>query len=158
MFAAQLRRAVEASPRSELPAVSGLLWKAYAAGQVSEAEASELSDLIEARRATPIPPPRPRRLVGSRPRTPESLARRRRWVASGWLPPHLATAFSAAEIAALAVIAAEVLRHGCCTLTVAHVAALAGTSETTVRNAVREARRRGFLHVEERRVAAWRNL
>ena len=84
MFVDELRRAVEASPRAELPAVSGLLWKAYAAGQVSEAEAAELSDLIETRRAIPVPSPRPRRLVGSRPRAPDSLARRRRWVASGW--------------------------------------------------------------------------
>src|SRR3954447_21615490 len=36
MFAQQLRRAVEASPRIELPKVSALLWKAYAAGQVTD--------------------------------------------------------------------------------------------------------------------------
>ena len=30
MFAEQLRRAIEASPRVELPKVSALLWKAYA--------------------------------------------------------------------------------------------------------------------------------
>src|SRR3954452_287206 len=41
MFAEHLRRAVEAAPRAELPAVSGLLWKAYAAGQVTEPEASD---------------------------------------------------------------------------------------------------------------------
>ena len=51
MFAEQLRRAVEAAPRAELARVSGLLWRAYAAGQVTEAEASELSGLIEARKA-----------------------------------------------------------------------------------------------------------
>ena len=55
MFVEQLRRAVEASPRVELPKVSALLWKAYAAGQVSEAQASELSELIEARKAVPAP-------------------------------------------------------------------------------------------------------
>src|SRR5215217_4001986 len=110
MFVEQLRRAVEASPRAELPTVSALLWKAYAAGQVTEAEASELSDLIEAKRALPVPPPRPRLRVGSRPRSPESLARRRRWVAGGLLPPQLASRFTAAETAVLAVIAAEVVR------------------------------------------------
>jgi len=67
LFAEQLRRAVEASPRVELARVAQLLWKAYAAGQVTEAEASALSDLIEARRALPpAPKPVPRRL-GSRP-------------------------------------------------------------------------------------------
>jgi hypothetical protein len=158
MFAEQLRRAVEASPRVELAKVAGILWRAFAAGQVTEAEASALSEAIEARKALPAAQKPIQRRCGSRPKTPESLTRRRRWVASGWLPPQLATAFTAAETAVLSVIAAEAQRHGACTLTVAHVAALAGVSETTVRNAVREARRRSFLHVEERRVAAWRNL
>ena len=56
------------------------------------------------------------------------------------------------------MVAAEVIKHGACTLTVGHIGALAGVSETTVRNAVREAKRLGLLHVEERRVAAFRNL
>src|SRR3954454_17918210 len=144
MFAEHLRRAVEASPRAELPAVSGLLWKAYAAGQVSEPEASGLSALIEAKRAIPVPPPRPRLRVGSRPRSPASMERRRRWAASGCLPPALAARFTLAETAVLAVMAAEVLRHGACTLTIGHLAALAGVSETTVRNALRAARGLGL--------------
>src|SRR5215210_2760660 len=119
MFAEQLRRAVEASPRVELPKVSALLWKAYAAGTVSESDAADLSALIEARKAAGAASvPSPRRLVGSRPRTPESLARRRRWVASGLLPPALASRFTGAETAVLAVIAAEVVKHGACALTV----------------------------------------
>src|SRR4051794_24147587 len=36
LFAEQLRRAVEASPRVELAKMASLLWRAYAAGQVSE--------------------------------------------------------------------------------------------------------------------------
>ena len=67
MFAEQLRRAVEASPRVELVKVSALLWKAYAAGTVSEAEASALSEAIEARRAIPPAQKPVRRLFGSRP-------------------------------------------------------------------------------------------
>src|SRR3954453_20549647 len=114
MFVEQLQRAVEASPRVALPKVASLLWRAYAAGQVSEAEAQVLSDLIEAKRVIPVPPTRPRLRVGSRPRTPESLARRRRWAASGALPPALAARFTLAEIAVLAVVAAEVLRHSRC--------------------------------------------
>ena len=126
MFAEQLRRAVEASQRVALAKVAGLLWRAYAAGHVTEAEAAELSDLIEAKRAIPAPPPRPRLRIGSRPRTPDSLARRRRWVAGGLLPPALASRFTAAETAVLSVVAAEVLRHGRCTLVLEHIAALAG--------------------------------
>jgi len=48
--------------------------------------------------------------------------------------------------------------QGSCTLTIDHVAALAGVSGTTVRKAVREARLLGLLKVEERRLSAWRNL
>src|SRR5215207_10572859 len=112
MFAEQLRRAVEASPRVELPKVSALLWKAYAAGQVSEAQASELSELIEARRALPAPRKPTQRRFGSRPRSPGGMERRRRWAASGALPPALASRFTLAEQAVLAVIAAEHRRRG----------------------------------------------
>jgi predicted transcriptional regulator len=73
------------------------------------------------------------------------------------LPPSLAARFTLAETAVLAVVSAEVRRHGACTLTVGHIAALAGVSETTVRNAVREARALSLVQVEERRVSAWRN-
>src|SRR3954462_8635579 len=105
MFVEQLRRAVEASPRVELAKVASLLWKAFAAGQVSEAEAQALSDLIEARRALPAPPKPIQRRLGPRPRLPASMDRRRRWAASGALPPALAARFTLAETAVLAVIA-----------------------------------------------------
>src|SRR3954462_6258858 len=158
MFIEQLRRAVEASPRIELAKVASLLWKAYAAGQVSEDQASELSDLIESRRALPPPQkPIPRRF-GSRPRSPASMERRRRWAASGALPPALAARFTLAEQSVLAGVAGEVVKHGASPLPIGNVAALAGVSETTVRNAIREARQLGLVHVEERRVSAWRNL
>src|SRR5215218_5618000 len=157
MFVEQLRRAVEASPRVELAKVASLLWRAYATGQVTEAQASELSDLIEHRRALPALQKPVQRRLGSRPRSPASLERRRRWAASGALPPALAARFTLAETAVLAVLAAEVLRHGACTLTIGHMAALAGVSETTVRNALRAARGLGLLTIEERRLTAWRN-
>src|SRR3954470_4641816 len=158
MFVEQLRRAVEASPRVELAKVSSLLWRAFAAGQVSEAEASELSDLIESRRALPAAQkPIQRRLIGSRPRSPASLERRRRWAASGALPPTLASRFTTAETAVLAVVAAEHQKHGRCTLVIDHIAALAGVGRTTVKNALREAQRQSLLRIEERRLSAWRN-
>src|SRR5215212_228533 len=126
MFAEQLRRAVEASPRVELAKVAGLLWRAYAAGQVSEVQASELSEMIEARRALPALQKPLQRRLGSRPRSPASMERRRRWAASGALPPALAARFTLAETAVLAVIAAEVLKHGRCTLTNKEIADVAG--------------------------------
>src|SRR3954470_24864627 len=69
MFVEQLRRAVEASPRVALAKVAGLLWRAYAAGHVTEAEASELSEAIELKRALPVIQKPVHQLLGSRPRT-----------------------------------------------------------------------------------------
>src|SRR3954470_14232895 len=51
----------------------------------------------------------------------------------------------------------EVRQHGACTLTIGHIAALAGVCGQTVRNALRVAQQLGFVHVEQRRVSAWRN-
>src|SRR3954451_23091551 len=157
MFVEQLQRAVEASPRADLPAVATLLWKAYAAGHITEAEASALSEAIELKRALSAAQKPVQRRLGSRPRSPASMERRRHWAASGALPPALAARFTLAETAVLAVLAAEVLRHSACTLTIGHIAALAGVSETTVRNALRAARGLGLLTIEGRRLTAWRN-
>jgi hypothetical protein len=157
MFVEQIRQAVTAAPRVELPKVSALLWKAYAAGSVTEAQATELSEMIEARKALPTPEKPARRRVGSRPRSPASMERRRSWAAAGRLPPALASKFTLAEQSVLAVVAMEVAKHSACTLTIGHIAALAGVSETTVRNAMREAHALGLVRIEERRLTAWRN-
>jgi hypothetical protein len=159
MFAEQIRRAVEASPRVELPKLSSALWKAFAAGGVSEEEADALSELIEQRKK--VPPPAPRlvqRRVGSRPRSDASMARRRSWAAAGRLPPQLAARFTLAEQAVLSVVSLQVEQGGACVLTLEHLAALAGVCRSTVRNALRQAQRVGLVSIEERRVSAWRNL
>ncbi|OHV14803.1 hypothetical protein BK022_23715 [Methylorubrum extorquens] len=157
MFVDEIKRAAETAARIELPAVSAALWKAFGAGQISEAEAATLSDLIEARKAVQAAAAPPRRAIGSRPRTSASLERRRRWAASGRLPPALAARFTTAEVAALAVIAAETARHGRCTLAHAHIAAVAGVSVSTVKRAVKAARDCALLEVQVRRVSAFRN-
>src|SRR5215204_1897343 len=157
MFAEQLRRAVEAAPRVELPKVSALLWKAYAAGTVSESDAADLSHLIEARKALPAPQKPVQRRLGSRPRSPASMERRRRWAASGALPPALAARFTLAEQSALAVVAAEHRKCGDCRLTNKEVADVAGVSVTTVKNALRVARALNLISIEERRLTAFRN-
>src|SRR5215218_5972912 len=126
MFVEQLRRAVEASPRVGLAKVASLLWRAYAAGQVSEAEASTLSEMIEARRALLAPQKPVQRRLGSRPRSPASMKRRRRWAASGCLPPQLAAKFTLSEQSVLAVVAAEHRKRGDCRLTNKEIADVAG--------------------------------
>src|SRR4051794_5665424 len=157
MFVEQLRRAVEASPRVELAWVAQLLWRAYAAGHVSEAEAEALSEAIELRRALPAAQKPAQRRVGSRPRTGASMERRRRWASSGAMPPALASRFTRAEQAVLGVVAAEHMRHGRCTLVLDHIAALAGVCRKTVKNALRTAQGVGLIRIEERRLSAWRN-
>lgn len=158
MFADEIRRAAEAAPRVKLPDVAALLWRAFGAGQITEAEAEELSNLIEVRKVAPTAPGALRRRVGSRPRTDASMERRRRWAASGRLPPALAARFTLAETAVLAVVSSEVVRRGDCRLCLDHIAALAGVSRSTVKNALRQARTLGLLTIEERAQTAWRNL
>jgi hypothetical protein len=184
LYADAIRRQAEDAPRAALQAVTSALWRAFAEGQVPEAEAEALSALIETRQAKaetvsvlrspdpgtgnaieayanrPAIPDRqrsPRTGVGSRPRTDASLERRRRWAASGRLPPAIAARFTLAEQAVLALVAAETARKGDCRLSVPHLAAVAGVAETTVRNAIREAKKLGLLTVEERRASGWRN-
>src|SRR3954469_14636225 len=149
MFAEQLRRAVEASPRVELARVAQLLWRAYAAGQVSEAQASALSEAIEARRVLPAAPKPTQRRFGSRPRSPASMERRRRWAASGALPPSLACKFTLGEQAVLAVVAAENRKRGDCRLTCREIADIAGVGVTTVKNAIRAAGTLNLMAKEE---------
>lgn len=95
--------------------------------------------------------------VGSRPRTDASLERRRRWAASGRLPPAIAARFTAGEQAVLALVAAETARRKDCRLAIEHMAAIAGVGRSTVKNALREASRLGLITVEERKVTGWRN-
>ncbi|MCJ2092068.1 helix-turn-helix domain-containing protein [Methylobacterium sp. J-072] len=180
-YADEIRRQAEGATRAALPAITAALWRAYSDGKITETEAESLSEFIDARRSfgsgqksgqspnptatadaglTLSPPNRsgsPRRAVGSRPRTDASMERRRRWAASGRLPPGLAARFTLAEQAVLALVAAEVVRRKDCRLSVPNVAAVTGVAETTVRNAIREARKLGLLTVEERQITGFRN-
>ena len=157
MFADHLRSAIEAAPRITLPAITAQLWRAFGEGNVSEAEAEALAALIEVRMSVqPSASPAPARR-GSKPRTDASMERRRRWAASGRLPPALAARFTLAEQAVLSLVAAETCRRKDCRLSIGGLAAITGVSETTVRNAIREAVKLGLLTVEERRLTGWRS-
>ena len=160
MFVEECRRAVMASPQSGLDALAKEVWRAFGADVLSADEASELCEAIAARRVVAAPAaayPKWGR-SGSRPRTSASLERRRSWAAGSWMPPAMAAGFTQAENAALAVIIREIATAGRCGLPMGAIAARAGVCITSVRNAVREARKRGILHVEERRVSYDRNL
>jgi hypothetical protein len=157
MFIDEIRRALEATPRSELARVGEAVWKAWGQGLLGDDEAQGLAERIEARRALPAPE-RPRRaFVGSRPRTSASMERRRSWAAAGRLPPAIAARFTLAEAAVLAVVASEISKRGACRLPLEHLAALAGVCRSTAKRALRAAHGLGLLRVEERRLTGWRN-
>ena len=157
MLADQIRRAIPATPKAKLCDLSAALWKAYGAGLVPEDEAQALAEAIQARKAIPAVPPQPRR-VGSRPRAPESLERRRSWAASSWLPPTLAARFTQGEAAALGVVLSTIALSGSCDLCHGAVAGRAGVSVSTVKRALSEARRLGLIALQERRLSWCRNL
>ncbi len=71
---------------------------------------------------------------------------------SGIVPARIAANFTQGENAALAVIARQCQRTGVCVLPIDAIAALAGVSRTTVKNALRQARVLGLVLVKERRV------
>ena len=73
------------------------------------------------------------------------------------LPPGLAARFTLAEQAVLALVAAETVRRKDCRLSIENMAAVAACAETTVKNAIREARQLGLLTVEERQITGFRN-
>jgi hypothetical protein len=79
-----------------------------------------------------------------------SRERRRGIAASGMMPPALASSFTLGEQAALAVIATEVLEHHACDRCLDEIAARSGTSRSTVKRAIKEARALGLIHVTER--------
>ncbi len=151
-----------------LDEISRLAWRALAENVIDAADQNAVAEAVEGRRrvlkgqddrkalSASKPFSRPRRPVS--PDKAASLARRRRWAASGALPPQIAAEFTQAEVAALAVVARECQRRGRCELPIDAIAALAGVSRTTVQNALRHARRTGALAVQERRRRSQKSL
>jgi hypothetical protein len=167
MFADELRRAIASASRLSLDALATLMWDACANARISEAETEELATLIDVRRnpegrrspeaqTLPIPVRVPG--TGSRPKTPESLTRRRRVAACGRLPPSLACHFTQGEVAVLSVVASDAMQDGACRACLADIGDRAGVSRSTVKNALRQAKALKLITVEERRLTYWRNL
>jgi len=154
----ELKKAAESASRIKLPDVAQALWKAVAAGHVTETQAEEVDGLLRDRMAVPSVAKVAIRRVGSRPRSDQSMERRRKWASAGRLPPQVACRFTLAEQAVMAVVAMEVGKRGDCRLTLEHIAAIAGVSRSTVKAAIRHAQKLGLLTVEERRQSTWRSL
>lgn len=151
---------VASAPRRILPELRAALWRSYASGQVSEAEATRLSEAIEARAKGPstLCQPAQRRPRFSPGVRGERMRHRRRLAASGPLPPNLACLFTLAELAVLRVVGDEWRTRGQCTRSHVELADRAQVSPTTVKRALAEARRLGLVEVLQRRVRNDRNL
>jgi len=169
MLVEEMRAALAAAPRERLCDLSKALWQAFSAGAVSEADAEQLSELIEARRA--VPPLAARqgaitceehRFPARKPQRPPvrsvAIERRRRLAASGPMPPALAARFTTGELAVLRIVADEFRDRGTCSLCLDAIAARAGVSRSLAKGAIREARRLGMLEVIERRRTGAKSL
>lgn len=155
-LAMQFSGAVHGAEVRDLDEIARRLWVAHGDGLLSDEDAAGIDTAIRLRRVTPQTVPA-KRGNGSRSRTSASRQRALRWVASGWMPPQVASRFRPSEIAALAVIARQIWQHGECKLPVGAIAAFAGVSESTVRAAYRQAAKLGLLVVRERRITKWRS-
>src|SRR5271165_1369109 len=170
MLAEQFHAAAAAAKTTvAVDQIARLTWRAHAEGQLQDAEAEAVSEALQARRATfaarrTATPSRP--VLGlpgpaRSPRSPDrqaSIERRRRQAMSGVVPAKIAASFTMAELAVLTVIARQCQRTGVCVLPVDAVAALAGCSRTSVKNAMRQARLLGLILVKERRIPGRKSL
>lgn len=142
-----------------LDEVARLMWRAVAEGQLSETDAEAAGAAVEARRSVLRSPymkpasskPPAARRVPTSPHRAASLHRKRRVASSGSLPPSLAAHFTTGELAALSIVVGLARQHGVCDAPIDKIAAMAGISRSTVKNALRLARRMGLLTVKERR-------
>lgn len=139
--------------------VAKMAWKALGQGLLSDADAEAVSTAVEARRSrmrgfqapSAKRPPVTRYKPPTSPDRRASIERRRRQAMSGALPPAIACQFTQGEVAVLAVIARIVKQQGSCDAHIDKLAALAGVCRTTVKNALRQAKRLDLLTVDERR-------
>jgi len=151
--------AATARTMAALDNVAQMTWKALAEGLLSDADAEAISAAVEARRGrmrgfqTPSAkrPPVTRYKPPTSPDRRASIERRRRQAMSGALPPALACQFTQGEVAVLSVVARIVKQQGSCDAHIDKLAALAGVCRSTVKNALRHAKRLDILTVDERR-------
>jgi hypothetical protein len=133
--------------------------RSWADGDLSDCDALAVEEAVDRRRKAlkadrPVLPPTPPKAARRHPVSPDrraSIERKRRVAASGSLPPHLAAGFTQGELSVLSIVTAEVRRSGQCAMFLDQIAALAGVSRSTAKNALRQAARLGLLSVTQRR-------
>lgn len=166
MLAEQFHAAVAAvRTTAQLDAVARQLWAAHGQGAIADADAEGVAAALQGRRAAfsrlaadgvallqAAPVGARRRPVRPRSRDRQaSLERRRRCALSGAVPSRIAASFTLGEAAVLSVVAGQVRKSGQSLLPIDALAALAGVSRSTVKNAIRTAERIGLIQRIERR-------
>lgn len=158
MFAVEVLRAIERVSVTQLDEALRNVWRAHAAGALTDAEAQKAAELAHARRAVTPPPPRSRGRLLDPARRKAGAIRRRQLAASGPMPPAIAANFTTAELAVMRIVLDEIRSKGRCDRSVAEIAARAGCCRTSAQNAIRAAVTLGLIRVTERRLSGWRNL
>ena len=158
MFAVEVIRAIERVPVTQLDDALRNVWRAHAAGALTDAEAQQAAELAHARRAVTAPLQRSRGRLLDPARRKAGALRRRQLAASGPMPPAMAANFTTAELAVMRIVLDEIRAKGRCDRSVAEIAARAGCCRTSAQNALRAAVTLGLLRVTERRLSGWRNL
>ena len=178
MFTQQVEQAIDAARGGRvLDDLSRIIWRGFSEGVIGDEEAQRLADRLHTRRslysataaagAPQRPPagPTARPGVFGPPRRPQrppirskAIERRRRIAAAGALPPALAARFTVAEQAVLAVVADEVKHKGRCDRCLDEIAARAGCSRSSAKNAIRGAARLALIRVTLRPRRGQKNL
>jgi hypothetical protein len=164
MFYDAMTTAIEGLKPNEAKRGQGLredIWRAHAAGQLSDDQAQELAERIEQQQRAGKT--QWRLITGSSPRSwiqrsPEqrspnrraSIKRRRLHAASGMLPPWLAADYTQGEQAVLRVLADEWLTHGVCDLSRNEIASRAGVSHALAKRTLLMVERHGLISVKRR--------
>jgi hypothetical protein len=160
-----------ATSPDQIANLGSTLWHQWGMGELSDDEATFLSEAIEKRK--PVHRPMAMKALGAlrdrisrftprqRPRSPDRKAsrdRRRTLGSSSSMPPGLRALFTEGQRAVLAIVAGEVKHHGTCDLLYDQIAALAGICRTTVQTTMHEARQLGLINVTERPRPGRKNL
>lgn len=172
MLLDHLRHSIAAvhSPKALQPFRSAV-WRALEENRLTDEQAQELAEAIEARAQgfqrpawpVPLPSQRAARVVpppAPAPSSPDravSIERRRVVSSEGWMPPELARHFTQGERAALAVVARETIGRGACVLFVDAIGAFSGACRSLVKRALAKAAVLGLVSRAERRVSGDRN-
>ena len=160
MLSNQLNNAVAtARTIAQVDELSRMVWQQWSAGNITDDAAQASQEAVQRQKAlirTKASQPSQRLRTTPRRRPlrnhQKSIRRRRALAASGNVPSTIACSFTTAELAVLTVIAIECgkKKTRLCTLPIAAIAALGGTSRTVVQGAIRLARHLGLVSVQER--------